>query len=554
MNDATGSARHDITHRTLLTYLDRFAAERPDTVFVVADEVRWTYGEVHDRVRRIAAGLHALGVQRGDVVSLLLASDPIAVPLVLAVNRLGAIWTPVNTDYRGTWLADTLADAGSGVLVVDGAHVGAAAEVLDRSSVHTVVVVDPQSEGGQPVDLGSRRVVSIDELGHDVPDVVPIELRYDDTAAILWTSGTTGRSKGVMQSHNTWIRAALSGADGAATVDGDVMYCCVPMYNSAGWSAMIFRALCTGNTVAIDPQFSVSDFWARIRHYGATQTFTLGAMHMFLWQLPEHADDADNPLRAWTAVPLPDSIRAAFKRRYGIARHQQGYGQSEVMTLITRLDDGSTSWNPGAAGVVQEGLQVRLLDDDDEEVPVGEVGEFCVRPDGPAMIFNGYYNNPQATLAAFRNLWYHTGDLGRVDADGQYHFVDRKADYVRYKGRSISSFDVERTLGGHPAVAQVAAFGVTSAELEHEAELMVSVVLRPGTTATPEQLARFVNDNAPYFVVPRYIDIVDQLPYTPTGKVQKFKLREQGAGPQTWDRQASGFVLDRGAPPERSSS
>lgn len=528
--------------RTLLTYLSVMAATRPDVAFVVAEESCWTYATVQAMVERMAAGLYDLGVRSGDIVSLFLTTDPAAVPLVLAVNRLGAIWTPVNADYRGQWLADTLAAGGTRIVIVDGEHLGALAAVLDGPAIDTVIVHGSADTSVLPADV---RVVAVDDLGAGSPPAPEVALRYDDTAAILWTSGTTGRSKGVMQSHNTWIRAALSGAEGAATVDGDVMYCCVPMYNSAAWVAMIFRALCTGTTVAIDPAFSVTEFWSRIRRFGATQTFTLGAMHMFLWQLPERDDDADNPLRAWTAVPLPDSIQAAFKRRYGIAIHQQGYGQSEVMTLITRLDDGTTAWNPGSCGVAQPDLQVKLLDDDDLEVAPGEIGEFCVRPNGPAMIFNGYFNDPAATVEAFRNLWYHTGDLGRIDQDGQYHFVDRKSDYVRYKGRSISSFDVERTVGAHPAVAQVAAYGVRSDELEHEAELMISVVLRAGQTATPAELAAHVNANAPYFVVPRYIDIVAELPYTPTGKIQKFKLRQQGTTPTTWDRQSAGFVLRR---------
>jgi crotonobetaine/carnitine-CoA ligase len=192
-----------------------------------------------------------------------------------------------------------------------------------------------------------------------------------------------------------------------------------------------------------------------------------------------------------------------------------------------------------------DGLEVKLLDDGDREVPPGEVGEFCVRPTEPHVIFNGYFNAPEATLRAFRNLWYHTGDLGRRDEDGDWFFVDRKADFIRYKGRNVSSFEIEAAVAAHPAVAECAAHGVRSAELEHEAEIKVCVVRRPGAAVSPEELARFVNENAPYFFVPRYIEFLDELPHTPTGRVQKFRLRERGVTPATWDREQAGFRVVR---------
>ncbi|HZO10207.1 MAG TPA: AMP-binding protein, partial [Myxococcota bacterium] len=222
----------------------------------------------------------------------------------------------------------------------------------------------------------------------------------------------------------------------------------------------------------------------------------------------------------------------------------QGYGQSEVLGLLHRPDDGKPK-KPGSLGQPLAGLEARLFGDDDREVAPGEVGEFCVRPTEPHVIFNGYFNAPEATLAACRNLWYHTGDLGRRDEDGDWFFVDRKSDFIRYKGRNVSSFAVEAAVAAHPAVAECAAHGVRAAELEHEAEIKVCVVLKPGTALAPEELARFVNDTAPYFFVPRYVEFVSELPRTPTLRVQKFKLRERGVTPETWDRERAGFVVKR---------
>jgi crotonobetaine/carnitine-CoA ligase len=347
-----------------------------------------------------------------------------------------------------------------------------------------------------------------------------------------------------MQSHNVWIKAALNGAATAGGVrEGDVIYSCLPMYQSAAWVANVFRALVTGIPCAIDPHFSASAFWDRCRHYRATMTFTLGAMHIFLWKAPERPDDAHNPVRVASMIPLPAELEEPMRKRFGIETIVQGYGQSEVMTALARTP--GREWKPNSLGEPQAGIEVALLDDEDREVGRGEAGELCIRPSEPYAIFNGYFDDPEATLRAFRNLWYHSGDLLRRDADGDFFFVDRKADFLRYKGRNLSSFAVEAAVRAHPAVADVAAHGVRSAELEAEAELKVVVVRRPGAELAPEELARFVNDTAPHFFVPRYVEFLAELPYTPTGRVQKYKLRERGVTAETWDARRAGFEVRR---------
>jgi crotonobetaine/carnitine-CoA ligase len=243
-------------------------------------------------------------------------------------------------------------------------------------------------------------------------------------------------------------------------------------------------------------------------------------------------------------IPLPEGLIDGFKERFGLATIDQGFGQSEAMGLLHREDDG-TRWKPNSLGRPLPGMEITLLDEQDRPVAPGAVGEFCVRPTEPFVLFNGYFDAPEATLAAFRNLWYHTGDLGRQDQDGDYFFVDRKSDFIRFKARNVSSFEVEAAVGAHPQVAACAAYGVATAALESEAELMVAVVATPGATLEPAELARFVNDNAPYFFVPRYIEFVEELPRTPTGRVQKFLLRQRGVTAATWDAEAAGFEVVR---------
>jgi carnitine-CoA ligase len=542
-----GAPRFDQpTERTLGHILRAQARFRPDTPFVLTDDVRWTFADVDQRADHLARGLVALGVGPGQTVAIYSGNRADLVPLVFAINRLGAIWVPINTDERGDWLRRTVEESRAAVVVVDAAVADRIIDVLDGLVVAHLVLM-----GGQPDLAGLKSLPTgvvlhfLDQLATSSAALPDVTVGYGDTSAVLWTSGTTGRPKGVMQSHNAWVRAALTGAASARTRDEDVLYCCLPMCNSAAWIGVVFRALVAGVPFGLDAAFSVRSFWDRTRHFGATQAFTLGAMHLFLWQAPPSVDDADNPVRSMGAIPMPDAILEPFKDRFGIEVIQQGYGQSEIMGLISRVDGAGTHWNAGAVGVALPGIEVRLLDDDDREVVPGVVGEFCVRPTEPHVLFNGYFNDPDATLHAQRNLWYHTGDLGLLDADAQFHFVDRKRDLIRHKGRSVSSMAVEQALRAHPDVTEVAAFGITTAALASEAEIMVAVVVGPDSTVDPAQLARFVNDNAPHYLVPRYIDIVSELPHTPTGKVQKFGLRRRGITGTTWDRDRHAFTVER---------
>lgn len=524
--------------RILSRCLRRQAEQIPDDDYLIWGDDHYSFGRVNALANGAARAFRDLGVSRGDVVCFLMNATPQWVWLTAGLNKLGAMWVPTNTDYKGQWLRECFEDAGATVLVVDAELLPRVLE-LGELPFRTVVV-----RGDAEVNRPGLTVVPLAGLVEPCDEEPDDEgFFYGDTAAILWTSGTTGRSKGVMQSHNAWIRGAADGLRSTGVREGDVLYNCLPMYQSAAWVANIYRALVGGLPLGMDPRFSASDFWDRTRYYKASMVFTLGAMHMFLWKAPERADDADNPVRVAQMVPFPAELEDAFKQRFGIEQISQGYGQSEVMGLLTRVP--GSSHKPNALGSINAGIDVRLLDDSDSPVVPGQVGEYCIRPTEPFSIFSGYWRNEEATVAAWRNLWYHTGDLGRQDEDGEYFFVDRKADFIRFGGRNISSFAVEAAVGAHPAVLQCAAHGIVSEELASEAELKVCVVLKPGGEVDAEALARFVNETAPHFFVPRYIEFLSELPSTPTGRVQKFKLRERGVTPTTWDARAEGFQVER---------
>ncbi|HEY6130752.1 MAG TPA: AMP-binding protein [Halioglobus sp.] len=514
------------------------AAQHGDKPYILFGETVYTFAEVNQRVNELAAGLARAGLQAGERLAFYMSSAPEVIFLVLATNKLGAVWVPINTDYKGAWLLDTINSSRPTILVSDAGHLERLREVIDSVSAGALIL-----HGGHDSVPGALGLEELYVAGAGEPDMS--SLRSSDTCAVLWTSGTTGKAKGVMQSHNVWFNASYANNEPCqyGIAEDDVIFTVLPMYNSAVWVTAVFRALFAGVPLAIDPSFSVKTFWQRVDHYKATQCFTLGAMHMFLWDAPARDDDDTHCLRKLMAIPMPPTVAAPFCKRFNLELVPQGLGQSEAMRLVAPV--AGRTQPPGSSGSLVPGIEARLVGDDGQDVPLGEPGELWVKPLWPNFIFNGYFDNPEATEAAFDGEWYKTGDMLRRNEEGFYFFSDRKKDAVRYKGRNISTFEVELAARRHPAVADCAAFGVSSEELESEQEIMLDVILKPGQALQAIELAQYINDNAPYFFVPRYIEFVDTLPYTPTNKVQKFLLRERGITPTTWDARAAGFKARR---------
>jgi crotonobetaine/carnitine-CoA ligase len=347
--------------------------------------------------------------------------------------------------------------------------------------------------------------------------------------------------------HQYWYLVPAELCGSARDVRGDdVFYVSSPMFHAAAWLVQIFPSLILGLPVAIDARFSASGFWDRVRHFGATQLLTMGVSHLWLWNQEARASDADNPARVWAPVPLPSEMHAPFKERFGIEHLWSTYGGTEFMSVTAT--DVRTPGAPGSSGKARASVELAVLDDFGRPLPPGEVGELCVRPLAPHAIFQGYYGMPETTLERFRDLWYHTGDLVRIDEQGELFFVDRKDDYLRVRGENVSSFEIETAVVRHEAVAEVAAFGVRSKEsaLVAEDEIMVAVVLHDGALVDLAQLVSFAAEELPHFAVPRYYELVTDLPRTATGRVQKHLLRARGATPQTFDRvQANVHVTRR---------
>ncbi|MEZ5573833.1 MAG: AMP-binding protein [Halioglobus sp.] len=525
--------------RTFPLILRRQARENGDAAFLITDDTRLSFAQADTISDCLAAGLQSLGIGTGDIVSLFLGNRPEMVLLALAVNKLGAIWTPINGDYKGQWLLDNLQMARSKILITDDQYQDRIAEIQDQLEIETVVLV------GELEASALKGPVDYQQLLNHPPAVLDYaDLHYGDNCAILWTSGTTGKSKGVLQSYNCWIRAIVDGCSlQYNSQPGDSIYCVLPLFHTAAWITSIYRALIEGIPCIIEPRFSVTTFWERIKHFGATQTFLLGAMGAFLLNAPERDDDSDTPLRLAQIVPLAPNQWPIFEQRFDLQLIRTGLGQSECQLVMTQLENREDV-PVYALGFPAADTIIHLLDDEGNEVASGEVGEICIKPLQPYLLFNGYFDNPEATADAYFGDYYRTGDLARQDpVSGAYFYADRKKDALRFAGRNISTLEVESIVRRHPAIQDVAAFGIPSEEVESEQELKLNIILKEGKSCTAEELCGFINDNAPHYFVPRYLDFVDALPYTPTNKVQKFKLREAGVSEQTWDLKKSHYVV-----------
>jgi crotonobetaine/carnitine-CoA ligase len=309
----------------------------------------------------------------------------------------------------------------------------------------------------------------------------------------------------------------------------------LPLFHVAGRWGVLYGAAIKGATAVIPRQFSATNFWDEVRQFGVTATYLLGAMANFLQRQTPRPDDADNPLEKVLMCPLLADLDA-FRRRFNL-KVATAYGSTEANAPIV-MPLGSDIRHSQVVGKVRSELfDVRILNETDEELPPGVAGQIAVRPKAPAITMLGYWQQPEATCAMWRNLWLHTGDAGFKDSEGLFYFTDRLKDTIRRRGENISSMEVEGVLSQYPAVLECAVFPVKSAHTEEE--VMAAVVLRPGQMASPEALIQFLEPRMAHFMVPRFTAVLTELPKTPTGKVRKHVLREAGVTAETWDRNAA---------------
>ena len=525
------SARYD-GEWVISSLIDDRAERFGDRRAVSALDGDLTYAEVRDRARRVAGALTGLGIAPGDRVATMLPPSRDYLAAWFGIAWAGAVEVPVNVDFKGEFLRHVVGGSGAKVLIVDARWLERL-DGLDLPGLRAVVVA-----GGEGEAPGADATMTIaDALAHDpLPRVARDEY---ELAYLMYTSGTTGPSKGAMHSNRSALWNVRSWIDILQLTENDVAYSMFPLFHVTARSAVVTSAIWAGAPIVLRDGFSATRFWDDVRESEATYFAYMGAVILLLWAQPERPDDADNAVRRAFGAAAPPAIAEAFERRFGMELIEV-YGSTELGPATAPTPEKRRR---GTMGVDCSHVELEIHDERDRRVPPGTLGEIVARPTGPHSLFQGYWQEPEATLDAFRNLWFHTGDQGWIDEDGFLTFTDRLKDSIRRRGENISSFEVERSVQTHAAVLECAAYAVPS-ELTEE-EVMIAVVPREGETLDPAELLAHCIETIPRFAVPRYVRIVDALPKTPSHRIQKFKLRSEGITPDTVDREALGIRVPR---------
>lgn len=512
--------------RTLPAMLRLQAARFGARPLVSIAGTQWRHGDAADATARRGATLHAAGIARGDRVALLSSNRIEVLEVFLGCGWIGAASVPINTASMGPQIGYYLSNSGARLLVIEGGfaeRLGTAD--LSRTRLERIWIVGDAAGfgatlGGVPCMAYPPATGAVDPA-----DVLPGE-----TLAILYTSGTTGPAKGVTCPHAQYYWWGVNTASVLGVGASDVLCTTLPLFHINALNTFA-QASVTGCRAVFETRFSASDFWRAMHACDATVVYLLGAMVPILLAQPEGPGERAHRVRIGLGPGVPAAALDAFRSRTGVPL-LEGYGSTETNFVIATAADSPRT---GAMGWLRPGFQAQVVDEHDVELPAGEAGELVLRADEPFAFATGYFGMPDATISAWRNLWFHTGDRVVREADGAFRFVDRLKDAIRRRGENISSYEVEQVLLGHPDVGAAAVYPVRS-ELAED-EVMAALVPQPGRRLDPAELARFCAVRLPRFAVPRYIDIVSDLPRTENGKVQKYKLRERGVTPSTWDGQ-----------------
>jgi crotonobetaine/carnitine-CoA ligase len=526
------------------------AQATPDRQFLkFADDPWISYGTVNSQANQVANALVARGVQKGESVSVMLPNCAEFLPVWFGILKAGAVMSSINTAYKGDFLSWTINLVEAKKLVIADIY-------LDRLDLiktelpkleHVIVLATGAQQGPDPA-------LTWEPLAGLLagPDGEPgIEYSWTDDARIMFTSGTTGRSKGVIKQNAADYFSARGLLEVIRTLNGtgldelhtETFFSCLPLFHSNAQVLSAYPALVAGGRIAFVERFSASRFWRQVADAEATIFNSIGAVSYFIYNIAASELDRAHKVHTVFAAPAPKDIYREFEARFGV-KFIEGYGLTE--TGMATYMDPTRDPIPGSCGTANPGYEVTIVEPGtDRPLAPNTPGEIVVDMKIPNIVMRAYYGMPEKTAEDFRNLKLHTGDLGRMDDEGYIYFMDRVKDYIRRRGENVSSMEVERQVSDHPQIKEAAVIGVKAGEgASSEDEIMV-VCIAEGTPPDPAEFTHWMAERMPYFMVPRYIRFVDTLPKTPTERVQKVKLRDEGITPDTFDREAAGIVVKR---------
>jgi len=519
-----------MTNEVKLHFLEHVIEEHGKTLgdkpFILWEDEKISFTEFDRATCRAANGLASFGAQEGDGMAILMGNCPEFLYLFYGVSRAGFYTVPTNVSLKGDGLKFILEHSDVKYLAIDDTLYPKVAEIGLPVGAIKKIFVRRTTDADLPegtIDLSELLSASSRKPDYEPKDGMMTFLMY--------TSGTTGFPKGVVYRNIRGAAEWMKFTASTSILPEDVLYTCLPLFHANALIVTVGFALVAGVPFGLDRKFSASQFWNRIRHYGATQFNGLGAMMPILMKQPERPDDADNPVRIVNSAACPATLWEAFEKRFNV-KIVEGYGAVDGggVTIVNKGDAPV-----GSIGKPDPTLVWKLVDDHGNEVPRGHIGELITLVQDKKSGGVEYYKNPKASADKVKGEWLYSGDLFYTDKDGNLYFVDRKTDSMRRRGENISSWEVENVVEKFPAVAECAAFGVPS-ELGED-EVMIWVKPKEGLTLDLKELMLFCADKMAYFMIPRFVDVVQSIPRTETMRVQKSDMKKQGVTERTWDRE-----------------
>jgi carnitine-CoA ligase len=523
-------------YQSIGLHLCELANKWGDRRFARCEDGELSYAATGELAARVGGGLRELGVTAGDRICMMLDNGIPFFQAWFGIHHLGGVAVPINTAARGDLLAHVLNDSGATVLIIE-AELIERLLLIEKSLLQLRYVVVVGAARATESDAARFRDLSFDKLLSGQA-IAPVSRDDRSVAAVLYTSGTTGPSKGALLCHRGLLTFVRNHVHYCGIRSDTVCHTSLPLFHAIALVLSAHGALSMGASVAVSKRFSASRFWQEIRTTGAEYTSITGSIAQILFKQAPEPSDRDHRLRTIYAVPAPAAIYRQFEERFG-TRFVEAYGATDgQIATYTPLDEV----RPGSCGKVIDGFELAIVDDSDEPQPPGVTGEIVYRSTDPYVMSLGYHNDAEATVESRRNFWFHSGDFGYLDEDGFLFFVDRKKDALRRRGENVSSYEVEKVFNDHPAVSECAAVAVPS-EL-NEDEIKIVIALGPEAKVAPLDLIKWSEPRLPYFMVPRFVEFVDELPKTANGKVMRYELRKTGIA-RCWDLEKSGYSISR---------
>ncbi len=537
--DFDWNTKSDQRNWTLPKVLKDQADSIPDKDFLqFSYEKALTFSQVNKQANKIADSLKKLGINKTDKVSVYM---PNSLEICLAwfgILKNGSVMVPINTAYVMDFLQYIIESSDSKIIIIAEEYLERLANIQDRiPKIEKVIVwTRDKKDGFESNGYNKTEAVSWNKFLSDGSEVEPsVEVTHLDHARLMYTSGTTGKSKGVVRPCAADYSSAQNYSSIMDLTNDDTVFTCLPLFHSNAMVMGVYPAMISGCKVVVEEKYSASKFWKWMKDFEITKFNLVGVMSYFMWNAPVVPEEKGHKVKLVLGSPAPHDIIEEFMERFNIL-FTEGYGLTEVgQCTFTRPNE---PFRVGSCGKESPGYEIKIVNPEtDEELPRNTPGELVLRPRIPNICLHYYYKMPEKTVSDFRNLWFHTGDLCRMDEDGYIFFMDRVKDYIRRRGENISSFEVENLISTHSNIEESAAIAVKLDEQgrHSEDELMIVIVLKEGLTLMPEELIEYLKPIMPKFMIPRFVRFRDSLPKTPTNRVQKVKLREEGITKDTWD-------------------